>query len=102
ELLLTGRGPGLRTPQANLAGFEELTLPVPDRLLGHLRPPRSLRDGDLTSQDRQHDPDLLLSREHRRSRHDDQTPRWSGPQETGPARNLDARHDLHTVHSVGL
>ncbi|MGW4897512.1 hypothetical protein ACWEQL_35470 [Kitasatospora sp. NPDC004240] len=53
-----------------LAGLQELTLPVPDRLLGHLRLPRSLGDGRDGGQDRQHDPDLLLRWQRRRPHHD--------------------------------
>jgi hypothetical protein len=60
---------------------------------------RCLRDGDLTGQDGQHDPSLLLGREHRRLAKtitllDDQD-----PEETGPARNLDARQS-YPPHSA--
>jgi len=61
-------------------GLEELRFPPADRLLGHLLLTCRLRDRDLTSQDRQHDPDLLLSRNHRRSGHRSQVP----PTQTDP------------------
>jgi hypothetical protein len=40
-LLFPGAGTGLPGRQAGPAGLQELPFPVPDRLLGHLRPPRA-------------------------------------------------------------
>src|SRR5699024_9547200 len=74
ELLLPAGGLGLPSHDARAATLEELALPVPHRLLGDLRSPGGLGDGDLTGQHRQHDPDLLLGRNDRWSCHDDQTP----------------------------
>src|SRR5690606_40488014 len=91
QLLLTRRGPRLPRRQAGPAGLEERPLPVPDRLLGHLRPPGGLGDGDLAGQDRQHDPGLLLGRNDGGLAMNDQTPHRSGPQATGPATKSDAR-----------
>src|SRR5690606_37483613 len=92
ELLLARRWPRLPCHQPGTAGLEELPLPIPYRLLGHLRPPRRLRDSHLTGQDRQHDPDLLLSRYSRRSRHERSDSFYrSNPQQTGPATKSDAR-----------
>ncbi|MEV8100028.1 Imm51 family immunity protein [Kitasatospora sp. NPDC085879] len=71
-------------------------------MLGHLRPPRGLRNGHFTGQDRQHDPDLLLRRQRRRPHHDrsDSFTRQD-PQETSPATKSDARHEEHNAESHG-
>ena len=65
ELLFPAGGLGLPGHDAWAASGEELALPVPHRQLGDLRSPGGLGDGDLTSQRRQYDPDLLLGRNDR-------------------------------------
>ena len=69
-MLFTCRPARLAGRQTRPARFQELALPVPYRLLGHLRSPGRFGHGELTGQDRQHDPRLLLGRNSRWFRHD--------------------------------
>ena len=69
ELLLSGRRPGPAGGQGGLAGLEEVGLPPADRLLADLLAPSGLGDRQLTSEDAQDDPSLLLGRDHRGSTH---------------------------------
>src|SRR5690606_40584948 len=69
QLLLPRRRPRLPRDQALLASLEELRLPPTKRLLRNLLPSCGLGDRDLTGQHAQHDPQLLLSRDHRWSTH---------------------------------
>lgn len=78
-------------PSARCGRPQERPLPDAHGLLGDLRSTGGLSDADLTLQVRQHDPDLLLDREHRRPRHVDQTlSAGHRPQPTGPATKPDA------------
>jgi hypothetical protein len=56
--------------QTGTSRLKELPFPVAHRLLGRFRPPGRLGHGQLTSQDRQHDPSLLLGRNSRWFSHD--------------------------------
>lgn len=93
KLLLPGGGSGLARGQALLAGLEELSLPPANLLLGDLLPPRGLGDRHLPGQHAQHDPQLLLRRDHRWSTH---RPLVSLPCSEGStnssATKSDARH----------
>jgi hypothetical protein len=51
------------------AVFEDLAFPGPDALLGDLELPGRVGSSDLTGQDREHDPYLLLRRERRWTTH---------------------------------
>jgi hypothetical protein len=94
ELLLACRGPGLPGDQSGLADFKELTLPVPDRLLRHLR--RRAASATVVSPARI-DNTIRIFASAGNTGGLAMTIRLlsdQGPQETGSARNLDARHGL--------
>src|SRR5690606_37553764 len=70
QLLLTTRGTGLTAlGNPGPAALEELGLPPRHRLLRDLVPPSGLGDRHLPAQHAQHDPDLVLHREHRGTAH---------------------------------
>src|SRR5690606_33140283 len=69
ELLPPPRPAGPARGQAGLPRLEEVRLPPADRLLADPLPPRGLGDRHLASEDAQHDPRLLLHRDHWWSTH---------------------------------
>ena len=64
ELFLTRRRTGPPGRQRGLTGLQEVGLPTADRLLADLLPPRRLSNAELAGDHAQHDPGLLLRRDH--------------------------------------
>ena len=69
QLRLAGGRTGVLRLQPGSAALQEPPLPSTDTLLGHLELPGCVSRSDLPSQDRQHDPYLLLCRKHRWTTH---------------------------------
>src|SRR5690606_1815294 len=69
DILLCRAVPRDIRDQALLASLVELRLPPTNRLLRNLLPSCGLGGRDLTGEHAQHDPQLLLSRDHRWSTH---------------------------------
>src|SRR5690606_32367185 len=77
--------------ETRLPGLEEVRLPPADRLLADLLAPGRLGDRHLAGEDAQHDPRLLLHRDHRWPSHVELSAQDSI---NGPATKSDARHEF--------
>src|SRR5690606_37094778 len=101
QLLLTTRGTGLTAlGNPGPAALEELGLPPRHRLLRDLVPPSGLGDRHLPGQHAQHDPDLVLHRDHRGTAHRHTS--CSGTYITPEPQSLTRDNRSHRVPTDGI